>query len=136
MRTTDRFVNNVDTWSYIGSTPTQAVQPKTPVSQSRSSYELSASPLDTSSYGTSTPHGVLLAITPSRVGSRGKNTTYGFGQVPEKLRTPDSSPLTARVQLAQQSDTPRSAFRLGQADEGQEQNKLKPNWVSMLVDNE
>lgn len=136
MRTTDRFVNNVDTWSYSRSTPAQAIQPKTPVSQSHGSYELSTSPLDNSSYGTSTPHGVRLAITPSRVVTHGKGTTYGFGQVPEKLRTPDSSPLAARAQLAQQSDTPRSAFRLGQTDEGQEENKLKPNWVSMLVDNE
>lgn len=135
MAQSNRFVNNADTWSYTSLTPTQGVEPKTPVSQSRSLFALPTSPLDTSSYGTSTPHGVLLNATPSRFGSRGRNTTYGFTQVPERLRTPDSSPLAA-IQVAQQLDTPRSAFRLDQADQDQEESKLKPHWVSMLVDNE
>ena len=132
----DRFVNNIDTWSYPCLTPAQTLEFKTPASQSRNLFAMSVSPLDTSSRGTSTPHGVLLNTTPSRIGSQGKGTTYGFGQVPEKLRTPDSSPLAARGQLAQQLDTPHSAFRLDQADQDQEESKLKPHWVSVLVDNE
>lgn len=132
----NQSVNNIDIWSYTFLTRTQTVVPKTPVSQSRSLFALSASPLDTSSHGTSTPRGVPLYTTPGHVGSQGKSTTFGFAQVPERLRTPDSSPLAARVQLAQQLDTPRSAFRVDQADHDQEESKLKPHWVSMLVDNE
>ncbi|KAI4728432.1 hypothetical protein E4T49_03713 [Aureobasidium sp. EXF-10728] len=139
----NRFFENVDTWSYSSVTPPrQLVAPKTPVSQSRSLYELSTSPMETSPYGTPTPHGVRLLSTssgvrlpstPSRVGSRGKST-FGFGQVPEKLRTPDSSPLTARIQLAKHADTPRPSSKLGHAE--QEEDGNKPHWVSMLVDKE
>ncbi|CAD0081878.1 unnamed protein product [Aureobasidium vineae] len=139
----NRFFNNVDTWSYSSVTPPHqlvAPAPKTPISQSRSLYELSTSPMETSPYGTPTPHGVrlpstpsgvCLPSTPSRVGSQGKST-FGFGQVPEKLRTPDSSPLTARIQLAEHADTSRPSSRLGHAE--QEEDGNKPHWVSMLVD--
>jgi hypothetical protein len=130
-----RFTSNVDTWSYGHTTPSRQVEPKTPVSQSRSLYELSTSPIETSPYATPTTHGVRLPSTPSRVGSQGKSN-YGFGQVPEKLRTPDSSPLAARIQLAQQMETPRPAFGLGHADQGQEEGNVQPRWVSMLVDHE
>ncbi|KAH0366634.1 hypothetical protein KCU65_g5273, partial [Aureobasidium melanogenum] len=131
----NRFMHNIATWSYESVTPPQPVAPKTPVSQSRSLYELTTSPLDNSIYGTPTRHGVRLPSTPSRVGSQSR-MTYGFGQVPEKLRTPDSSPLPARIQLAQHIDTPRPASRLGDADHEQEEGNNKPHWVSMLVDNE
>ncbi|KAH0356682.1 hypothetical protein KCU81_g292, partial [Aureobasidium melanogenum] len=133
---TNRFMHNISTWSYNSvTTPPQPVAPKTPVSQSRSLYELTTSPLDNSVYGTPTRHGVRLPSTPSRVGSQSK-MTYGFGQVPEKLRTPDSSPLPARIQLAQHIDTPRPSSRLGDADYEQDEGNNKPYWVSMLVDNE
>lgn len=133
---TNRFMHNISTWSYNSvTTPPQPVAPKTPVSQSRSLYELTTSPLDDSIYGTPTRHGVCLPSTPSRVGSQSK-MTYGFGQVPEKLRTPDSSPLPARIQLAQHIDTPRPSSRLGDADYEQDEGNNKPHWVSMLVDNE
>lgn len=129
----NKFSSNVDSWAYSCLTPPHAAEPKTPVSQSRSLYELSISPMDTSTYGTPTPQGVRLPSTPSRVGSL---STFGFGQVPEKLRTPDSSPLAARIQLAQQADSPGPASRHGYGDNGQEEDILKPHWVSMLVDNE
>ncbi|CAD0106221.1 unnamed protein product [Aureobasidium uvarum] len=137
----NRVFNNVDTWSYSSVTPPrQLVAPKTPISQSRSLYELSTSPMETSPYGTPTRHGVRLPSTPSgvrlpstprRIGSQGKST-FGFGQVPEELRTPDSSPLTARIQLAKKADTPRPSSRLGHAEQDEDSNK--PHWVSMLVD--
>jgi hypothetical protein len=131
-----RFSSNVDTWSYTGClTPPRAVQPNTPVSQSRSLYGLSTSPMETSPYATPTTHGVRLPSTPSRVGSEGK-ITYGFGQVPEKLRTPDSSPLAARIQLAEQADTPRPVFGRGHGDQVQGEDMHQPHWVSVLVDNE
>jgi hypothetical protein len=135
MPDSSRFTSNVDTWSYGHTTPSRQVEPKTPVSQSRSLYEVSTSPMETSPYATSTTHGVRLPSTPSRVGSQGKSN-YGFGQVPEKLRTPDSSPLAARIQLAQQMETTRPAFGLGHADQGQEEGSVQPRWVSMLVDHE
>jgi hypothetical protein len=144
MPSNSRFASNVDTWSYVGSL--NSVDPNTPVSQSRSLYELSTSPMETSPYATPTVHGVRLPSTPttrgvhlpstpSRVGSEGK-ITYGFGQVPEKLRTPDSSPLAARIQLAQHADTPRPAFGRGHGDQVHEEVPHQPHWVSMLVDNE
>ena len=89
--------------------------------------------MDTSNYGTPTPQGVRLPSTPSRVGSL---STFGFGQVPEKLRTPDSSPLAAGIQLAQQAGSPGPASGHGHGDNDQEEDILKPHWVSMLVDNE
>jgi hypothetical protein len=135
MPDSSRFPSNVDTWSYGHTTPSRQVEPKTPVSQSRSLYELSTSPMETSPYATPATHGVRLSSTPSRVESQGKSN-YGFGQVPEKLRTPDSSPLAARMQLAQQMETPRPAFGLGHADHGQEEGNVQPRWVSMLVDHE
>ncbi|KAH0163567.1 hypothetical protein KCU82_g7407, partial [Aureobasidium melanogenum] len=133
----NRFMRNISTWSYNSNpvTPPQPVAPKTPVSQSRSLYELITSPLDNSLHGTPTRHGVRLPSTPSRVGSQSKST-YGFGQVPEKLRTPDSSPLTARIQLAQHIDTPRPSSSLGGVDYEQEEGNNKPHWVSTLVENE
>ncbi|KAH0409703.1 hypothetical protein KCU90_g20596, partial [Aureobasidium melanogenum] len=133
----NRFMHNISTWSYNSKpvTPPQPVAPKTPVSQSRSLYELITSPLDNSLHGTPTRHGVRLPSTPSRVGSQSKST-YGFGQVPEKLRTPDSSPLTARIQLAQHIDTPRPSSSLGGVDYEQEEGNNKPHWVSTLVENE
>ncbi|KAK6007077.1 hypothetical protein QM012_006085 [Aureobasidium pullulans] len=130
----NRFMKNIETWSYKPVTPPQRVAPKTPISQSRSLYELTTSPMDDSLYGTPTRHGVRLSSTPSRVGSQSK-TTYGFGQVPEKLRIPDSSPLAARIQLAQHIDTTRPLSELDGADYEQEEGNNKPHWVSMLVDN-
>jgi hypothetical protein len=135
MPDSSRFTSNVDTWSYGHMTPSRQVEPKTPVSQSRSLYELSISPMETSPYATPTTQGVRLPSTPSRVGSQGK-CNYGFGQVPEKLRTPDSSPLTARIKLGQQMHTSRPAFGLGHAEQGQEEDNVQPRWVSMLVDHE
>lgn len=131
----NRFMHNIETWSYNYVTPPHAVAPKTPVSQSRSLYELTTSPMDNSLYGTPTHHGVRLPSTPNRVGSQSK-MNYGFGQVPEKLRTPDSSPLAARLQLAQYVDTARPSSRLGHDDYEQEEDNPKRHWVSTLVDNE
>ena len=135
MPSSNKIFNNVDSWSYSCLTPPHAVEPKTPVSQTRSLYEITTSPLDASPYGTPTTQGVRLPSTPSRVGSVGKST-LGFGQVPEKLRTPDSSPLPARIQLAQPFETPGPASRLSHGEHEHAEEIHKPHWVSVLVDNE
>lgn len=131
----NRFMHNMETWFYKPVTPPQPIAPKTPVSQSCSLYELTTSPMDYSLYGTPTRHGVRLPSTPNRVASQSK-VNYGFGQVPEKLRTPDSSALAGRIQLAQYIDASRPSSRLGHDDYEQEEGNPNHHWGTTLVNNE
>ncbi|THZ96449.1 hypothetical protein D6C82_07051 [Aureobasidium pullulans] len=128
----NRFAKNINTWSY--SSTKSPTQPKTPLRHSQSSYDLSASPMDTTAHDTLTPRvGRSMSSQNNHDGSPDK-AAFGYGQVPKQLRTPDTSPKTASVQ----PDTPRPRPTLGRnrikSDASMSGVGLPPDWVDNLVD--
>ncbi|KAI5200080.1 hypothetical protein E4T39_05911 [Aureobasidium subglaciale] len=139
----DRYRTNINSWSYYGSPEKTSTQPKTPVKQPNSSYDLAGSPMDIIKHRTPT-----LCNVPSSLGSNHVSPqnieAYSYGQLPPKLRTPDSSPIEVRLKSSQSGQsgqpvlpvTPRPARGRVAAEQLDEDGHYNPTWIHMLVDDE
>ncbi|KAI5262184.1 hypothetical protein E4T47_09321 [Aureobasidium subglaciale] len=139
----DRNRTDLNAWLYYGSPEKTPTQPKTPVRQPDSSHHLTGSPMDIIKHRTPTLRDVRSSLGSNRVSPQ-KVGAYSYGQLPPKIRTPESSPIEVRLKsdqsvqpvLPAQPITPRPAGRRVAAERLDENGNYNPMWIHMLVDDE